>query len=129
MSLGEDLRIGLPVITGSAIGAKDVELAIMANSKTFTLSCPCCQAELTVDPEIRAVITYQEHEKPRDIADIETAMEMFKGEAGRREDAFKKSVQAEKNKANVLDRKFDELLKKAKENPTDGPPKGGIDWD
>lgn len=75
------------------------------------------------------MITFQEHEKPREVADIETAMEMFKGEAGRREDAFKKSLQAEKNKANVLDRKFDELLKKAKESPSDAPPKGGIDWD
>jgi len=101
----------------------------MSKLKTFVLSCPCCQAELTVDPEIRAVITYQEPEKPREVPDIEAAMEMFKGEAGRREDAFKKSVQAEKNKAHVLDRKFDELLKKAKESPTDAPPKGGIDWD
>lgn len=101
----------------------------MAKSKPFVLSCPCCQAELTIDSEIRAVIAHTEHEKPREVADIETAMQMFKGEAGRREDAFQKSVQAERNKANVLDRKFDELLRKAKEDPADAPPKGGIDWD
>ena len=104
-------------------------MAIMATTKPFTLSCPCCQAELTVDPEIQSVITFQEAEKPREIGDIETAMQMFKGEANRREDAFQKSVKAEKNKANVLDRKFDELLRKAKESPTEEPPKGGIEWD
>ncbi|HEY3743137.1 MAG TPA: hypothetical protein VGL53_24990 [Bryobacteraceae bacterium] len=100
----------------------------MAKLKPFVLACPCCHAELTVDPEIESVITFKEPEKPRDISDIEQAMQMFKGEAGRREDAFQKSVQAEKNKATVLDRKFDELLRRAKENP-DEPPKGGIEWD
>ena len=97
-------------------------------SKPFVLSCPCCQAELTVDPEIEAVITFKPLEKPREISDIEAAMQIFKGEAGRREDAFQKSVHAEKNKANVLDRKFDELLRQAKESPNE-PPIGGIDWD
>jgi hypothetical protein len=106
-----------------------VELANMAKSKPFTLNCPCCQAELTVDPEIQSIITFKAAEKPREIEDIETAMQMFKGEANRREDAFQKSVQAEKNKANVLDRKFDELLKRAKESPAEERPKGGIEWD
>jgi hypothetical protein len=101
----------------------------MAKSKPFTISCPCCQAELTVDGEIQSVITFKEPEKPREIEDIEAAMRIFKGEAHRREDAFQKSVQAEKNKANVLDRKFDELLRKAKESPSEQPPKGGIEWD
>ena len=103
-------------------------MAHMAKSKPFALSCPCCQAELTIDPGLEAVITFKALEKPREIGDIEEAMQIFKGEAGRREDAFQKSVQAEKNKANILDRKFDELLRKAKENP-DEPPKGGIEWD
>ena len=101
----------------------------MAKLKPFVLSCPCCHAELTVDPEIESVITFKEPEKPREVSDIEAAMQMFKGEAGRREDAFQRSVQAEKNKANVLDRKFDELLRQAKESPSEEPPKGGIEWD
>ena len=100
----------------------------MAKSKPFALQCPCCQAQLTVDPELEAVITFQALEKPREISDIEAAMQIFKGEAGRREEAFQKSVQAEKNKASILDRKFDELLRQAKEHP-DEPPKGGIEWD
>ena len=100
----------------------------MAKPKPFVLPCPCCQAELTIDPELEAVITFKALEKPREISDIEAAMQIYKGEATRREDAFQKSVQAEKNKANILDRKFDELLRKAKENP-DEPPKGGIEWD
>ena len=104
-------------------------MAIMAKPKPFTLLCPCCQAELTIDAEIQSIITFKEPEKPREIGDIEQAMQIFKGEANRREDAFQKSVQAEKNKATVLDRKFDELLRKAKESPSEERPKGGIEWD
>ena len=58
----------------------------MAKPKPFVLSCPCCQAELTVDPELEAVITFKAPEKPREISDIEAAMQIYKGEATRRED-------------------------------------------
>ncbi len=84
---------------------------------------------MQVDPETQAVISHKEHEKPRSIADMEAAMSRFKGEAGRREDAFQKSVQEHKQHKAVLDRKFDELLKQAKENPDAPPPRRDIDWD
>ena len=41
----------------------------------------------------------------------------MKGDAGRREEAFQKSFAAEKNQGQLLNRKFDELLKQAKQNP------------
>lgn len=95
----------------------------------FYVKCPCCNAELQIDPEVQAVLTYQEAEAPREMSDIETAVERFRGEKQRREDAFLKSVEAEKNKMNILDRKFDELLKQAKESPADQPPKRPLDFD
>lgn len=63
------------------------------------------------------------------MADMEAAVTHFKGAAGRREDAFKKSVEEHKSHADVLSRKFDEMLKIAKENPDEPPPKRDIDWD
>jgi hypothetical protein len=101
----------------------------MAKSPNFPVTCPCCQAELNIDPDVRAVITYTAHEKPRELSDMEMAMDRFRGEAGKREDAFKKSVEAEKNKTSILDRKFDELLRQAKQNPDLPPPKRDIDFD
>lgn len=98
-------------------------------AKLVKVSCPCCQAELQIDPELQSVITFKEHEKPREVADIEVAMNIFKGEKQRRDDAFEKSVNAEKNKKQLLDRKFDELFKQAKESPSDVPPKRNLDWD
>jgi hypothetical protein len=102
----------------------------MSETRTsFPVTCPCCKAELRIDPQVQAVLTYKEAETPREMSDIEAAMDRFKTEKQRRDDAFLKSVAAEKNKMNILDRKFDELLKQAKDSPADVPPKHPLDWD
>jgi hypothetical protein len=102
----------------------------MAKAKgMFDVSCPCCRASLKIDPETRAVITFQEAERPREIESIEAAVERLKGEKDRREEAFRKSFEAEKMHGPVLAKKFDELFKKAKENPDEPPPKRDIDLD
>ena len=93
------------------------------------VTCPCCQAELHIDPSTAAVIRHKEHEKPRMMADMEAAVSHFKGAESRRESAFEKSVSQHKNQAEILNKKFDEMLKLAKENPDEPPPKRDIDWD
>lgn len=95
----------------------------------FDLACPCCQAELKIDPETRSVITFKAAEKPRELADLEVGLERLKGAAARREEAFQKSFAAEKMQAQVLAKKFDELFKKAKETANEPPPKRDIDLD
>ena len=99
------------------------------SSGMFTINCPCCQGELQVDPETKSVISHKAHEKPRELADIEAAMQRFQGEAGRREDAFQRSVEEHKGHQKVLEKKFDEMFKKVKENPDAPPPRRDIDWD
>jgi len=98
-------------------------------TKLITVKCPCCEAELHIDPQTAAVIRHVEHVKPPSIADMEAAVQRFKGEAGRREDAFKKSVESHKTHHDVLSKKFDEMLRVAKENPDAPPPKRDIDVD
>jgi hypothetical protein len=95
----------------------------------FEVSCPCCKAELKIDSEVRAVISYQEAVKKPVIEDLAAEVEKLKGAPGRREDAFQKSFAAEKNQGNVLNRKFDELLKQAKENPEFGKKPRDFDLD
>ena len=93
------------------------------------VACPCCQAVLKIDPEIRAIISHKVPEKPPVIEDLAAAVAKLKGEAGRRDEVFRKSFEAEKGMGKLLDRKFDELLKQAKENPGTVPPKRDIDLD
>jgi hypothetical protein len=103
----------------------------MAKPRTemFDVVCPCCKAEMKVDPGTRAVITFKAAEKPRELADIEVGLERLRGAAARREEAFQKSFEAERNQPAVLAKKFDELFKKALETANEPPPKRDIDLD
>ena len=98
-------------------------------NELFDVECPCCQAALKIDPATRAVISHKAAERPRTFEDMEAAVSVFKGEAARREEAFRKSVDAHKKSKDVLARKFDELLKQAKESTDTPPPQRDIDLD
>ncbi len=93
------------------------------------VTCPCCQSKLKIDPELRAVISHEEPVKPPPIEDLAAEVAKLKGAAGRREEAFQKSFAAEKDHGQVLNRKFDELFKQAKENPEFGKKPRDIDMD
>jgi hypothetical protein len=102
----------------------------MAKGKAlFDVECPCCSSVLRIDSETRAVISHKEPEKPPVIEDLEAAVQRLKGDAGRREDAFQKSFEQHKGHGKVLESKFDELLRQAKESPDQGPPKREFDLD
>ncbi len=100
----------------------------MANGM-FDVECPCCQAILKIDQETRAIIAHTVPEKPRLIDDLAAEVEKLKGAGARREAIFQKQFEAEKSHGKVLEKKFDELFKRAKENPDLTPPKRDIDLD
>lgn len=91
--------------------------------------CPCCEATLCVDPATGAVITAKPKEKPAPIEDLQEAVSKLKDEAVRRDERFRKSMVDERNRAEVLAKKFDELFRQAKANPDAPPPRKDIDWD
>jgi len=93
----------------------------------FEVECPCCQAILKIDPETRTVIAHTVPEKPKTIEDLAAEVAKLKGEGARREQLFQKSFEAEKQHGQVLQKKFDELFKRAKENPDLKPPTRDID--
>lgn len=84
---------------------------------------------MKIDPATQAVISYQEPERPRTVESLEEAVARLKGEAARREEMFRRSVEAEKRHGEVLQRKFEELLREAREKPDVGPPQRDIDLD
>jgi hypothetical protein len=95
----------------------------------FEVECPCCQAILKIDPETRAVIAHTVPEKPLPIQDLAAEVAKLKGEGARRDEVFRKHVEAEKSHGKVLEKKFDELFKRVKENPDAPPPQRDIDLD
>lgn len=84
---------------------------------------------MKIDPETRAVISHKEIERPPAIEDLAAAVAKLKGEGARRDEMFRKSFETEKSHGKVLGKKFDELLRQAKETPDVAPPKRDIDYD
>lgn len=84
--------------------------------------CPCCGAKLTVDPALKAVIHHELPPKPAGpVKDLKEAMEALKAEAEKRRALFQQAAEAEKDKSKVLDKRFQEALKKAKDEPIERP--------
>lgn len=94
---------------------------------SFTLTCPCCEAKLTVDPELRAVIAHEAPPPKRTVADLGAAFGALGAKAAEREARFRQQMEAESQKGKLLDRKFQEGLKKAKD--TDTPPRRPFDFE
>ena len=82
---------------------------------------------LKIDLETRVVISHKVPERPKPIEDLAAEVAKLKGASGRREEQFQKNFEAEKQHGKVLEKKFDELFKQAKENPDLTPPKRDID--
>ena len=80
----------------------------------FEVLCPCCNARLKVDAELKAVIDHEAAKTPRKFASVDDAVGALKTHDEEREKKFVASVEAEKTKKDVLNRKFEELFQKTK---------------
>lgn len=94
---------------------------------TFKVTCPCCNGRLTIDPALEAVIAHEAPPRPRSGLGLDDALSSLKGAAARRAELFKEQVKAQERKPQVLDRKFQEGLKKAKDSPD--PPVNPMELD
>jgi uncharacterized Zn finger protein (UPF0148 family) len=93
----------------------------------FDLLCPCCGARLKVDSDLKAVIAHEAPKVARKFESVDDAIGAMKTHDVEREKKFAASVEAEKSKRDVLNRKFDELFEKAKND--DSKPIRDIDLD
>ena len=97
------------------------------DSEFFDLGCPHCGANLKVDPAMKAVIAHTAPVRPKTFNDFEEATRAMKEQDVRRESLFQQSVEAQKNSAVLLEKKFQEAMKRAKETPDTGKPLRDID--
>ena len=88
---------------------------------TFIVTCPCCDGRLTVDPEVQAVIAHEAPPRPLSGMDLGGALSSLKGAAARREEMFREQLKAQETRGQVLDRMFQEGVKKAKDAPNERP--------
>jgi hypothetical protein len=89
--------------------------------KPIQITCPCCKAGLTVDTELAVVLGHTDPPRAPSNVDLNDPFSILSKQAADREAKFQASWDAEKKKDDVLTRKFEENLKKAREGPVEKP--------
>ena len=91
------------------------------NTDNLNVSCPCCQAKLVVDPIFGAVRSHEAPVRPGPNVDLSDAQKILNEQNRQREDKFADSWFQESNKEDILAKKFEEAMKKAKDAPAGKP--------
>jgi hypothetical protein len=96
-------------------------MATAKKSRVFELACPECSAMLRIDAGTGALISHTPAPRKRTFEDLATAAQAMRDQDERKESIFRQSVEAEKNKDDLLEKKFAEALRKAKDAPPGKP--------
>lgn len=76
---------------------------------------------LKIDAGTGLVVSHTSAPRKRTFEDLETAARAMREQDDRKESIFRQSVDAERNKADLLEKKFAEALRKAKDAPEGRP--------
>jgi hypothetical protein len=101
--------------------------SVGAMAQDFRVECSCCKATLTIDPELKAIIGHEEPPRQRSVADLGVALGSLKSKSAALDEKFRRELEAQGQKGKLLDKKFQEGLKKAKNSPD--PPPRPFDFD
>jgi hypothetical protein len=95
---------------------------------TFQIACPDCGAMIVVDAATGLLVSHTSAPRKRMFEDLETAAKAMREQDERKESIFRQSVDAERNKADLMEKKFAEAVRKAKDAP-EGKPLREFDLD
>jgi tRNA 2-selenouridine synthase SelU len=92
----------------------------------FSIICPCCEANLTIDAQTGAILAHEEKAKKHG------SFEDLKGELDKqkelRENLFAQEMSSQKDRKRILEEKFQEALKRA-DTDSDKPYRNPLDLD
>jgi hypothetical protein len=91
------------------------------SGENLNVTCPFCHAKLIVDAVFGAVLTHEAHVKAGPDVDLTDAQKILAEQNRQREDKFRDSWMQETNKEDILAKKFEEAMKKAKDAPAGKP--------
>src|SRR6202795_4736615 len=98
------------------------------SQEPLKVTCPCCKEKLSVDAALGVVLSHEEPPRKGPDVDLTNAAGILSEQQRRREDKFADSWFQETNKEDILAKKFEEAMKKAKDAPA-GKPIRDIDRD
>ena len=92
----------------------------MKLASEFETVCPCCQATLVIDTNLRRIVRHEEPARG-DRPELSDAQRILAEEAARREALFQQSVNAERTRGDALSKRFEEALRQANKEPITKP--------
>ena len=98
----------------------------MANTSRFTIICPCCEANMTIDAQTGAIISHEE--KARPVASFDEMVKGLDKQKQMREQIFAQELSSMKDRDRILEEKFQEAMKRA-EKDKDKPYRNPLDLD
>ena len=96
------------------------ERGVPKSDKTLIVACPCCGTVLHLDPATGAVLL---DERPRK-GPVKSFEEAARESAARQQQAkaqLARAMEEEKHKSEIMDRKFEEAMKKAEDDESPLP--------
>jgi len=91
------------------------------DGENLNVICPCCHAKLVIDPIFGSVLSHEAPPKAGPNIDLEKANDVLAEQKRQREDKFADSFFQETHKEDILAKKFEEAMKKAKDAPAGKP--------
>ncbi len=98
----------------------------MAETTSWTVICPCCEATLIIDTQTGAIISHEEKSKP--LASFEEMAKDMERKKQVREQVFSQELGSHKDRDRLLEEKFREAMKRA-EKDKDTPYRNPLDFD
>jgi hypothetical protein len=101
-----------------------------SETKKLTVKCPGCEAALVIDAATGEVLSHREKKEPlAGGRDFDSLFDQMKQEKSQAEELFEREVNAFEDRERLLEEKFEEAMKRAKEEPEDVPPPRPFDLD
>jgi len=92
----------------------------------FSIICPCCEANLTVDVHTGAILAHEEKKKV--LGSFEDLKNELSKKSETRDQIFAQEMSSQKDRERLLEEKFQEALKRA-DKDTDKPFLNPLDMD
>ena len=100
------------------------------DNRKLTVRCPDCSSELVVDVATGQVLSHRKAKQPlAGGKDFDSLLKGLDEDKSRAEDIFTREVAALKDRDRILEEKFREAMRRAEEDPDEGPPPRPFDLD
>ncbi len=102
----------------------------MSENRKLTVRCPDCNSDLVIDAATGQILSHRKAKQlPAGGKDFDALLKGLDDDKERAEDIFQREVAAIKDRDRLLEEKFREAMRRAEEEPDEGPPRRPFDFD